>query len=101
VAPTGIALAALTAPTNTVAMADSVSSPANNPTLLQWGYFIVRPPQLWAKIAPTPINRETYGRVHPRHSGTASVQFVDGHVKAMQINALRDAELWRAVKLNP
>jgi prepilin-type N-terminal cleavage/methylation domain-containing protein/prepilin-type processing-associated H-X9-DG protein len=98
---TGLALAALGAPASTVAMADSVSAPTNSPTTLQWGYFIVRPPQLWAKTPPTPLNRESFGRVHPRHTETASVQFVDGHVKSMKIDALRNTELWRARKLNP
>jgi prepilin-type N-terminal cleavage/methylation domain-containing protein len=42
----GTMLAALGAPATTVAMADSVSAPTAGPTNLQWGYFIVRPPQL-------------------------------------------------------
>lgn len=101
VGETGLGLAGLSAPASTVSMADSVSSPTSSPTTLQWGYFIVRPPQLWAKTPPTPLNRESYGRVHPRHTETVSVQFVDGHVKSMKIDALRDPELWRARKLNP
>jgi prepilin-type N-terminal cleavage/methylation domain-containing protein/prepilin-type processing-associated H-X9-DG protein len=98
---TGLALAALSAPASTVAMTDSVSAPTTSPTTLQWGYFVVRPPQLWAKTPSSPLNRESFGRVHPRHTETTSVQFVDGHVKSMKIDALRDPELWRARKLNP
>jgi prepilin-type N-terminal cleavage/methylation domain-containing protein/prepilin-type processing-associated H-X9-DG protein len=100
----GIALASIEAPARTVAMADAVSSPpSGSPTALSWGYFIVRPPQLWAKtVAPTPpFDRESYGRVMPRHHGTASVLFADGHVKAVKIDALRDPDLWRAKKMGP
>ena len=82
-------------------MTDSVSSPQTSPTTLTWGYFVVRPPQLWAKTPPTPLNRETYGRILPRHQQAASVLFVDGHVKAMKIEALRDPNLWRAKKITP
>lgn len=94
----GIALSGIEAPAQTVAMVDSVSSPRSRPTTLQWGYYVVRPPQLWAKTAPSPLDRESYGRVLPRHHRAASVLFADGHVKAMQIDALRDRNLWRAKK---
>jgi len=97
----GIPLSGIEAPSQTVALADSVASPTTSPTALSWGYYVVRPPQLWAKSAPAPLDRESYGRVHPRHHGTASVLFADGHVKATKIDALRDPELWRAKKLSP
>jgi prepilin-type N-terminal cleavage/methylation domain-containing protein/prepilin-type processing-associated H-X9-DG protein len=96
---TGLSLASIEAPAQTVQMTDSVSAPLGAPTNLQWGYFAVRPPQLWARVAPTALDRETYGRLHPRHQGMASVSFTDGHVKAMRPDALRDANLWRARKL--
>jgi prepilin-type N-terminal cleavage/methylation domain-containing protein/prepilin-type processing-associated H-X9-DG protein len=96
----GASLASLEAPASTVLMADSVSAPAGVPTNLQWGFFIVRPPQLWALAPPLAQDRETFGRLHPRHQGLASVAFVDGHVKAMKADALRDANLWRARKQN-
>ena len=99
-AGSGIAVAGIEAPATTILMADSVSAPTTSPTTLQWGYFVVRPPQLWAQTPPTALDRESFGRVHPRHQGMASVAFVDGHVKAMKINALRDANLWRARKVN-
>ena len=97
----GRMLAGVEAPASTVLMADSVSSPAGAPTNLQWGYFLVRPPQVWALTPPAVLDRETFGRVHPRHQGMASVAFADGHVKALKINALRDANLWRTRKVQP
>lgn len=95
-----ISLAGVEASAQTVAMTDSVSSPQTSPTTLKWGYFAVRPPQLWAMTAPAPLDRETYGRVMPRHNDTVTTLFMDGHVKSMKINALRDANLWRARKIN-
>ncbi|MDX1931892.1 MAG: hypothetical protein SFU56_04740 [Capsulimonadales bacterium] len=68
---------------------------------LKRGYYAIRPPQLRAKTAPAPLNRETYGRILPRHTETASVLFADYHVKAMKIDALRDPNLRRARKINP
>lgn len=99
----GIPLTSLEAPASTVAMTDSVSSPISPPapTTLKWGYFIVRPPQVWAQTAPAPLDRDSFGRVLPRHTDTATVLFVDAHVKPMKINALRDPNLWRARKINP
>ncbi len=82
-------------------MTDSVSAPATSQTTLTWGYFTVRPPQLWAKNAPVPLNRESYGRVIPRHQGTVSTLFVDGHVKSLKIDTLRAPNLWRARKVTP
>jgi prepilin-type N-terminal cleavage/methylation domain-containing protein/prepilin-type processing-associated H-X9-DG protein len=95
----GLPLAGLEAPASTVLMTDSVSAPITAPTSLQWGYFIVRPPQLWAQTPPSPLDRESFGRVHPRHQNNASVSFTDGHVKAMPINSLRNPNLWRARKI--
>lgn len=97
----GISLAGIDAPAQTVAMGDSISSPTSSPTTLEWGYYIIRAPQLWAKTPPTPLDRESYGRLLPRHTETANVQFVDGHAKAMKIDLLRDPNLWRARKINP
>ncbi|MGC4047809.1 MAG: DUF1559 domain-containing protein [Armatimonas sp.] len=95
----GISLAGIEAPAQTVQMADSVSSPTTSATTLQWGYFAIRPPQLWAGVAVVPQDRESYGRTQARHSEMVSVSFADGHVKAMKTNALRDYNLWRARKL--
>jgi prepilin-type N-terminal cleavage/methylation domain-containing protein/prepilin-type processing-associated H-X9-DG protein len=95
----GIGLAGIEEPARTVSMADSVSAPSAAPTNLKWGYFILRAPQLWAANAPTPLDRETYGRVVPRHLETTNVLFADGHVKSMKVDSLRDRNLWRAKKL--
>jgi prepilin-type N-terminal cleavage/methylation domain-containing protein/prepilin-type processing-associated H-X9-DG protein len=97
----GASLARLDAPAETVAMTDSVSAPVGAPTTLKWGFFVVRPPQLWAQTPPTPLDRETYGRILPRHTDMATVAFADGHVKPMKMNALRDPNLWRARKIVP
>jgi prepilin-type N-terminal cleavage/methylation domain-containing protein/prepilin-type processing-associated H-X9-DG protein len=95
----GIAIARIDSPSETVAMLDSVSAPTAAPTSLKWGYFVVRPPEVWAAVAPNPMDRESFGRVAPRHLETANTLFVDGHVKAMKIDALRKSNLWRAKKL--
>lgn len=95
----GIALSGIEAAANTVAMTDSVAAPTSNPTNLNWGYFAIRPPQVWAKTAPASPDRDTFGRVTARHNGMTDVLFVDGHVKAMKIDALRDPNLWRAKKI--
>ena len=98
----GIALAHIEAPSETVEMTDAVSSPGGSPTTLTWGYFAVRPPQLWAKTPPTPLDRESFGRVLPRHQKTVSTLFADGHVKSLPIDTLRNPNLWRAKKItNP
>jgi prepilin-type N-terminal cleavage/methylation domain-containing protein/prepilin-type processing-associated H-X9-DG protein len=97
---TGIALSGVDAPSQTVAMTDSVAAPTSAPTNLKWGYFLVRPPQLWARVAPTPMDRDSYGRVVARHNGMTNVLYVDGHVKAARLDALRDANVWRAKKVN-
>jgi prepilin-type N-terminal cleavage/methylation domain len=97
----GIALSSIEAAAQTVSMTDSVASPTGANTTLAWGYYGVRPPQLWAAVAPAVLDRETYGRVMPRHQGTVTVLFVDGHVKSTKIDALRDPNLWRAKKIAP
>ncbi|BCM93739.1 hypothetical protein IAD21_05630 [Abditibacteriota bacterium] len=96
---TGVAIAKIEAPSQTVAMADAISAPTGAPTTLKWGYFALRPPQVWALTPPSPLDRESYGRLMPRHNETINVLFADGHVKAMKIDALRDPNLWRAKKL--
>ena len=100
----GIALAQIQAPSETVEMTDSVSSPSGpgaSPTNLTWGYFAIRAPQLWAKVPPAALDRESFGRVLPRHKKTVTTLFADGHVKSLTIDVLRDPNLWRAKKINP
>ena len=97
----GRPLAEIEAAATTVAMTDSVASPQSSGTTLAWGYYAVRPPQLWAKTPPAVLDRETFGRVMPRHNSMVSVLFLDGHVKSHSVDALRDPNLWRAKKINP
>lgn len=97
----GLPLAGLDAPSQTVAMGASVSAPIGSSTSLKWGYYIIRAPQLWAKTAPPSLDRETYGRMIPRHTDTTNVLFVDSHAKSMKMDALRAPNLWRARKISP
>jgi prepilin-type N-terminal cleavage/methylation domain-containing protein/prepilin-type processing-associated H-X9-DG protein len=92
----GISMAAIDSPSQTIAMADSTTISSGKSIL---GYFAISAPQTWA-ASPTPLTSDTYGRVWARHNETVNVLFADGHVKAMKIDALRDQNLWRAVK-NP
>ncbi|MCS7208352.1 MAG: DUF1559 domain-containing protein [Fimbriimonadales bacterium] len=66
------------------------------------GYYKVFPPRFW-RGAP-PLTAESYRHVFPRHflrdrenprlGGFANVAFVDGHIKAMTLDALSRSELW-------
>jgi len=102
----GVTLSDMQEPSRTVVLADSVSSPTsqhflgvNQPTNLKWGYYIIRAPQRWASVPPTPVQAESFGRLVSRHLETANVLFADGHVKAMKPNALRDVNLWNVKKV--
>jgi prepilin-type N-terminal cleavage/methylation domain-containing protein/prepilin-type processing-associated H-X9-DG protein len=88
----GASLAALGSPADTVMLADSIWSPAGEPNTTAIGYFILYPPSQWAGAPP--VNGFSYGRVWPRHHNKANVLFVDGHVKAVSIDALKDERLW-------
>ena len=96
----GLNASGLEEPARTVSMGDSTSAPGGAPTNLKWGYYIVRPPQLWAKTPTKPLDRESYGRMLPRHNDLSVVLWVDGHVKTSKMDALRDPNLWRARKIN-
>ncbi|MEI9894057.1 MAG: prepilin-type N-terminal cleavage/methylation domain-containing protein [Chthoniobacter sp.] len=63
------------------------------------GYCILSPPQLtgpmwdtakWKKDAPV----ASYGNVDPRYSGKAVCAFLDGSVRMLGIEELRDMRLW-------
>ena len=86
-----LSLAGIEEVSRTIALADSSSRDAANTSFVN-GYFAIRPPQWWGGAYPQ-------GRVNDRHLDTANVLFVDGHVKAMKLDALRDPNLWRAKKL--
>ena len=67
----GLALSALSHPTETICFMD-VTAPFDNPNL--WSYA-VRPGD--------PTNQDGMGRPDFRHNGKAEVLFCDGHVKAV------------------
>lgn len=96
----GSLLSRLEAPSETIAFADSTAAPTKGSFVgaLKWGYYILRPADLWPRTPPEPATNETYGRMIPRHLETANVLFADGHVKAMKMDALRDKKLWRIKK---
>ena len=85
----GQALAAIEESATTISMTDSASYTAPN---FVNGYFGIKPPQWWGGTYPN-------GRAHHRHLDTANVLFLDGHVKAMRLDDMRDANLWRARKI--
>ncbi|RYG66369.1 DUF1559 domain-containing protein [bacterium] len=97
----GINVSKIEAPAETIAMTDTTSAPTTpaQPTNLKWGYFVVRPPEAWAGVLPTPMDRESLGRMAVRHLETTNVLFADGHVKAMKVGQLRESNLWRAKKI--
>jgi len=98
---TGIALSQMDAPSETLAMAESNIYDAAN----GWnkGFYVVRPPHLWrAYNGDASPHSDLYGRVAAgRHNGMNNVLFADGHVKAQKLDALRNQNLWRAVKNPP
>ncbi|MCS6775203.1 MAG: prepilin-type N-terminal cleavage/methylation domain-containing protein [Chloroherpetonaceae bacterium] len=85
-------LAAIGSPADTLMLADSTWSPRNEPTRLVMGYFVVNPPQFWTGAPP--LTGSSYGFVMPRHHNRANCAFVDGHVKALGVDQLRDERLW-------
>ncbi len=97
----GIALSLATDAATTIAMTDTTAAATTgaNTGKLQWGYYAARAPQVWPATPPSVQLADTYGRVMARHLETTNVLFLDGHVKAMKINALRDPQLWRAQKM--
>lgn len=59
----------------------------------QIGYYIVLPPSTWREEPP--LRFDSYGFVWRRHFNRfSSVTFVDGHVKPMTLDALRDPAHW-------
>lgn len=91
----GISESAIDAPSETIAMTDSVYD--DSAGQLAYGSFFIAAPQVWA-ASPTPLTSATYGQVVARHNGMVNVLFADGHVKSLTIDALRDINLWRAHK---
>jgi prepilin-type processing-associated H-X9-DG protein len=88
----GVSLGAVAAPAETVLLADSVWTPAKEPTQTVLGYYLVYPPSQWA--GSPPLNGFSFGRVWPRHNDKASVLFADGHVKSLGVDQPKDERLW-------
>lgn len=86
----GAHLASINAPSETVMLAST-----NFGDWVSYGIHYITPPSFWPAWSGTglPPSPDTFGKVSPRYvGGTATVAFVDGHVKAMKINQLRGQE---------
>jgi prepilin-type processing-associated H-X9-DG protein len=88
----GVGLGDVANASETIMLADSVWTPQTDATQTVLGYFLLYPPSQWA--GSPPLNGFSYGRVWPRHNNRANALFVDGHVKALGVDALRDEKLW-------
>ncbi|MBI2843032.1 MAG: prepilin-type N-terminal cleavage/methylation domain-containing protein [Armatimonadetes bacterium] len=55
------------------------------------GYFKVLPPSKWKRSD----QKIPYGHCWPRHNGTATTAFVDGHVRSLSIGKLSNERIWR------
>jgi prepilin-type processing-associated H-X9-DG protein len=90
-----ISIAAIDAPSTTIAMTDSADYGSTKGGIYA-GYYAIMPPSgdWWDNISKNIVN----GHVLPRHLETTNVLFADGHVKAMKLDALMDLNLWRIHK---
>ena len=88
----GVKLTSVGSPTETLLLADSIWSPSASPANIGMGYFVVNPPQFWTGAPP--VTASSYGFVWPRHHNKANTLFVDGHVKGLGVDALKETRLW-------
>jgi prepilin-type N-terminal cleavage/methylation domain-containing protein/prepilin-type processing-associated H-X9-DG protein len=88
----GRSLGSIVSPADTVMLADSVWTPQDKPTETVLGYYLIYPPSQWA--GSPPLNGFSFGRVWPRHQEKATTLFVDGHVKLLGVEQLKDEQLW-------
>lgn len=88
----GVSLGAIQSPAETVLLADSIWTPQKEPQTTVLGYYLIYPPSQWAGAPP--LNGFSFGRVWPRHQNEANVLFVDGHVKSLGVNLLKQERLW-------
>jgi prepilin-type N-terminal cleavage/methylation domain-containing protein/prepilin-type processing-associated H-X9-DG protein len=102
-----VSLSAIDETSSTISMADANRYDA--PTK-KWfsGFFAIRPPHRWQSSMGATFDSlsdttksDFWGRVAERHNETVNVLFVDGHVKAMKRDAMRNQNLWRAAKNPP
>ncbi len=92
----GLALAAIENSSETIMMGESASWDTTASKYMK-GYISILPPSWWAYN--TDLSNK-YGRIIERHNGMLNVLFVDGHVKAMKRDAMKQ-DLFRAVKNPP
>jgi len=90
-----VSIAAIEAPSSTIAMADSADYGSTQGGIYA-GYYVIMPPSgdWWENSAKNIVN----GHILSRHLETTNVLFADGHVKALKLDALRDLDLWRLHK---
>lgn len=90
-----VSLAAIDAPSSTIALADSADYGSAQGGIYA-GYYVIMPPSgdWWNNSDKNIVT----GHILPRHLETTNVLFVDGHVKALKLDALRDLNLWRLHK---
>lgn len=93
----GISLSAVEETSNTIAMADSSVWDTAAQKYMK-GYISILPPAWWGYNVDL---SNKFGRNEPRHNDTMNVLFVDGHVKAMRRDAMRNQNLYRAFKNPP
>ncbi len=93
---TPISMAAVAAPADTIAFADTTYSTAGGSgqpdSAFHNGYYRIYPPAQWTGAPP--LTRSSFGYLWPRHNEKLNVLWADGHVKSSSIDALRDPALW-------
>jgi prepilin-type N-terminal cleavage/methylation domain-containing protein/prepilin-type processing-associated H-X9-DG protein len=73
-----------------------VQSPAETVQVLDkvnGSYFWIYSPQYWIANGST-YGQNNYGGVEFRHSETANVLYIDGHVKAQNLGTVRQLAIW-------
>jgi len=92
--PSGASLAAIQAPSQTVAFVTTATSHTNSsgipfePFEPAAGYAYVWPPQYWSGTSV--IDGSSYGYAWPTYDGFFIASFADGHVKAVSVAQLGD-----------
>lgn len=83
-------LAAVNSPSETILVASSAFQDWTS-----YGIHYINPPSSWSGWSGSgqPLSPDNVGKVSPRYvGGTVAIAFVDGHVKAMRLPALRGPE---------
>lgn len=98
-----IQLSAMDAPSETLLLSESSIYSATGGGWVG-GYYYIKPPSKWTGYDPNDSSTwksDSFGRLWARHNETINVLYADGHVKALKLNALRNQNLWRAIKNPP